>query len=42
VSLVWWERFSTKSAALKREAEVKKWSKSRKEKLAMLHREPLT
>ena len=42
VTLVWWERFGTKSAALKREAEVKKWRKSRKEKLAMLHSKPMT
>ena len=33
VRLVWWARFCTKSAALRREAEVKKWRKSRKEKL---------
>lgn len=42
VTLVWWERFCTKSAALKREAEVKKWRKSRKEKLAVCHRETMT
>jgi putative endonuclease len=42
VTLVWWEQFGTKSAALKREAEVKKWRKSRKEMLAMLHSDPMT
>ena len=42
VTLVWWERFVTKSAALKRESEVKKWRKLRKEKLTILHRESIT
>lgn len=35
VTLVYSEQLSSKSAALKREAEVKKWSKDKKENLIM-------
>ena len=31
VTLVWWERWATPSEALKREAEIRAWRKSRKE-----------
>jgi putative endonuclease len=31
LTLVWWERCATQSAALQREAEVRTWRKSRKE-----------
>jgi predicted GIY-YIG superfamily endonuclease len=31
LTLVWWECYTTRSAALKREAEVRTWRKSRKE-----------
>ena len=31
ITLVWWECCATRSAALKREAEVRTWRKSRKE-----------
>ena len=40
VTLVWWERFGSKSAAAKREAEVKKWGKSRKERLIRIRHVP--
>jgi len=33
VTLVWWERWATPSEALKREAEIHAWRKSRKEAL---------
>ncbi len=31
ITLVWWERWATPSEALKREAEIRAWRKSRKE-----------
>ncbi len=40
VTLVWWERCGSKSAAAKREAEVKKWGKSRKERLLTIRHVP--
>jgi putative endonuclease len=40
VTLVWWERFGSKSAAAQREAEVKKWGKSRKEHLITIRHVP--
>ena len=42
VRLVWQEPFESRSAASKREAEVKKWRKSRKEKLVVIRRDPKT
>lgn len=36
VKIIYKEEFLTKSEALKREAEIKKWPKRRKEKLVQL------
>jgi putative endonuclease len=33
VRIIYWEGFSTKSEALKREAELKKWTRTQKEAL---------
>ena len=33
VKIIYWEKFKTKSLAMKREAEIKKWPKIKKEKL---------
>ena len=40
VTLVWWERFVSKSAAAKGETEVKKWGKLRKERLITIRHVP--
>ena len=42
VTLVWWERWATRSEALKREAEVRRWRQSRKEALIANWRRPTT
>jgi putative endonuclease len=37
ITLVWWDACETRSAALKREAQVRSWRKHRKERLAASH-----
>ncbi len=33
IKIVYWEKFNTKSRAMKRESEIKKWAKIKKEDL---------
>ena len=33
IKIIYWEKFKTKSLAMKREAEIKKWPKNKKEEL---------
>ena len=41
IKIVYWERFKTKSKAMKREAQVKRWVKTKKESLIKNKTKPL-
>jgi putative endonuclease len=41
IKILYWESFRSKSKAMKREAEIKKWSKIKKEVLVKSKRKPL-
>ena len=38
IALVWYEQVEDKSTALKREIEIKKWPKAKKEKLILIYK----